>query len=885
MSSLLKVAEKYTASGLSVIPCKQKRPVIGSWSQYQEAPPTPDELDKMFAKGADQIAVICGAVSGNLEVIDIDLKNDETDTLWDYLITDLTDYFGGQIPLPIIVTPSGGAHLYYRCSVIEGNQKLASKEKDGRPVVLIETRGEGGYVIAPPSHGYRTDSELSAIIEITPDQRADILDICRKYNQIFKTERAKVSNVQASAYRETPWDAYNDDLNNPWEKVLSDAGWQVSYSKEGRTYYTKAGSDSKNKANWSDEKRLFYVFSTSTEFESEKAYTPFAIYAVLKCSGDFSQATRELRALGYGRPFSEFEETMISKASTQIEKGLDPFDIIRMLTPEFFDKFPEVKDLPKQEREKRVSDELEIVINAASERHAQTRGLFWKIGQKGAVIIYDFGLRNFLHEHGFRLFVQERGSLLYRLVHINKISHIIEEVPSDSLKKWVEDWIVENIQDYEVTLDDIMQSLIKFKGWSDVIEFIKRISLADVSFLRDTSKASFIPFRNGIVHITKDDISMMQYHELPTNILLWHNQIKQRDIELINLRSETELNQTPVYRFIKRIAGITPDIEFLEIDQLIVQHPEKYERYLAFMSTGGYLLSNYKDPGRPYAVILAEDTASDRDGGGVGKDLYMKILAHIRSMCSFPGKQWKVNANFAFQTYKLGDDILYISDIDKFFNFEVMNNTITEGITIEKKNKDAFTIPFELSPKIAMSTNYDIDNSAEHASRRIKKLLFAKYYNSTLRPEDELGGMFWGPEWTDRDWMMFFLVPFYMIQAYLGSGVTRFTTTDNMRVKSVKIKYSEEFYEYATGLQLGVWLPKKDMYEQFLYDSGYETKGPNGYSFKRFTNALKFYGDTMGLNVVSQKSNERKNGTRDVIFTILVLPENEIPALANDQPF
>ena len=323
----------------------------------------------------------------------------------------------------------------------------------------------------------------------------------------------------------------------------------------------------------------------------------------------------------------------------------------------------------------------------------------------------------------------------------------------------------------------------------------------------------------------------------------------------------------------------------LPLEELMAHHPDKYERYLAFMSTGGYLLSNYKDPGRPYAVCLGEDTATDRDGGGVGKDLYMKILGYIRSVCYFPGKQWKANANFAFQTYKLGDDILYISDIDRYFNFELMNNTITEGITIEKKNKDAFTIPYDLSPKIAISTNYDIDNTAAHAARRIKKLLFAKYYNQTLRPEDELGGMFWGPEWTERDWMLFFLVPFYMLQAYMAAGVTRFATTENMKEKSVKLKYSEEFFEYANSIKIGVWMPKKEMYEQFLYDSGNEPKGHGGYSFKKFSNALKFYAETFGMTLVSDRRKERKDSLRDVIFTILVSQGSEVPEFVSDDPF
>ena len=45
----------------------------------------------------------------------------------------------------IAMTPSGGAHLYFRAS---GTRSTATKNG-------VDTRGEGGYVILPPSPGYR----------------------------------------------------------------------------------------------------------------------------------------------------------------------------------------------------------------------------------------------------------------------------------------------------------------------------------------------------------------------------------------------------------------------------------------------------------------------------------------------------------------------------------------------------------------------------------------------------------------------------------------------------------------------------------------------------------------------------------------------------------
>ena len=51
----------------------------------------------------------------------------------------------------MVQTPRPGQHVYYRCPVIQGNQKLAQAlDADGKPKTLIETRGLGGYTIIPP---------------------------------------------------------------------------------------------------------------------------------------------------------------------------------------------------------------------------------------------------------------------------------------------------------------------------------------------------------------------------------------------------------------------------------------------------------------------------------------------------------------------------------------------------------------------------------------------------------------------------------------------------------------------------------------------------------------------------------------------------------------
>ena len=77
-------AKEYLRAGLSVIPTKEdKRPALSSWKAYQAKAMTEEEVDISFTGyNVKGLAIICGAVSGNLEVIDVDTKHDTTGHLW-----------------------------------------------------------------------------------------------------------------------------------------------------------------------------------------------------------------------------------------------------------------------------------------------------------------------------------------------------------------------------------------------------------------------------------------------------------------------------------------------------------------------------------------------------------------------------------------------------------------------------------------------------------------------------------------------------------------------------------------------------------------------------------------------------------------------------------
>lgn len=301
MSTIHDKAIEYLQAGLSVIPTKaDKLPAIGSWKEYQSQIMDKAEADRHFAK-SPSLAIICGAVSGNVEVIDVDVKHDTTGKLWDTLSELIKDVLPDTYSrLVIAQTPSAGYHLYYKCEAIDGNKKLAKNEAKE---VIIETRGEAGYVLAYPSPGYAfIQGDPTQIPTISKEERDTLLGIARSFNE---TEDAPAipSTPRQSTYTATglsPWEDYNQ--RGDVVGLLLTNRWTVYPKPDPQRIYLRRPGDTPTKysGNFHTTKRKFIVFSSSTDFTSEQPYSPSDVFTLLECSGDKKLAYRRLRELGYG---------------------------------------------------------------------------------------------------------------------------------------------------------------------------------------------------------------------------------------------------------------------------------------------------------------------------------------------------------------------------------------------------------------------------------------------------------------------------------------------------------------------------------------------------------------------------------------------------------
>jgi len=129
---VLKAALEYHNQGWCTIPIRAgtKRPAIRSWEQYQLVRPDVEQLKKWFSCNDNQIAVICGKVSGGLTCRDFD--DMDSYEQWANKYPELAKM------LPTVQT-SRGRHIYF-ISDLGKIKKLG----DG------ELRGNG-YCLLPPS--------------------------------------------------------------------------------------------------------------------------------------------------------------------------------------------------------------------------------------------------------------------------------------------------------------------------------------------------------------------------------------------------------------------------------------------------------------------------------------------------------------------------------------------------------------------------------------------------------------------------------------------------------------------------------------------------------------------------------------------------------------
>lgn len=189
-NTMLNAALHYAEMGFAVFPLKPRDKTPLTLHGCKEATVDPQTIRRWWNRSPDaNIGLATGAISGGVCVVDIDIDDEKGIDGSDVLA--MWESENGKLPTTAIaITGRGGYHYYYKCS----------EQIKNRANILegIDFRGDGGYVVAPPSiHKNGTQYEW----EYDPDEfsivEADsvvmkLLDVARKSTTPTQVEKFDV---------------------------------------------------------------------------------------------------------------------------------------------------------------------------------------------------------------------------------------------------------------------------------------------------------------------------------------------------------------------------------------------------------------------------------------------------------------------------------------------------------------------------------------------------------------------------------------------------------------------------------------------------------------------------------------------------------------------
>jgi succinate dehydrogenase flavin-adding protein (antitoxin of CptAB toxin-antitoxin module) len=449
---------------------------------------------------------------------------------------------------------------------------------------------------------------------------------------------------------------------------------------------------------------------------------------------------------------------------------------------------------------------IEAVLNKVEEENSKQT--FWVKSDKGVIRIIHILFKQFLEDNGFYKFCPEGGkNYIFVKVTNNLIDHTSE--------KEIKDFVLKHL----LELDDIAV----YNYFADNTrffkeEFLSMISTIDIFFIEDTKDASYLYYRNCAVQVTKDEVKSIDYLDLGGYV--WKDHVIDRNFTMCDVTSACNYQQ-----FIRNICGNDDGrVESME-------------------STIGFLMHGYKNLSFCPAVILNDEVISDNPEGGTGKGLFMNALAKMKKVVTIDGKSFTFERSFAYQLVSADTQILVFDDVKKYFDFERLFSVVTEGLTLEKKNKDAIKIPFSKSPKIAITTNYAIKGSGNSFARRKWELELHQYYSKSFTPLDEFGKLMFG-DWNDDDWCEFDNYMITCLRGYLHTGLVR-SKFVNLKIRQLSAETAHDFIEWCglvegqpknNTLEPGQRLYKNDLYNDFVNE--YPDYGPKS---KMTISRTKFY--------------------------------------------
>jgi hypothetical protein len=275
MTALMQAALGYAERGWAVFPLKPRSKEPATAHGVLDATLDPAQIARWWTEDAERnIGIAMGPSC--LAVLDVDPRNGgstPTETL-------------GDPDTPMVMTPTGGSHVYYDDAPVVG-LKVRKTAGEG-----LDFQTKNKYVVAPPSV-----HPEGGVYRWLPGSDAAPIPVPEWLVARVEKPEPTQAQGQQDPNGTRPGDYFNRDADYSF---LLDHGWKkADVGEDGEQFWTRPGKDSGTSASTGyNGTNLMWVFTSSTEFEADTSYTPFAAYTLLTQGGlepdDYAEAAKSL---------------------------------------------------------------------------------------------------------------------------------------------------------------------------------------------------------------------------------------------------------------------------------------------------------------------------------------------------------------------------------------------------------------------------------------------------------------------------------------------------------------------------------------------------------------------------------------------------------------
>jgi len=465
---------------------------------------------------------------------------------------------------------------------------------------------------------------------------------------------------------------------------------------------------------------------------------------------------------------------------------------------------------------------------------------WWEWNKTGSNYRYNYvNLIYFLEHQGFYVHkIEHRNAQKGKIenIFIKIDGHIACEVHPSEIKVFLQDWL----KDRQIKLQ-VRNMVIGSRGINS--EQLLSLPRRSLNYRLALHYRQYFFFNNKAIQVMPNEIKEVKPEEL--GVIIWDNKIVKHDFTL----------GTNQFRIFKDEAGYW-DIEIFEKNNpylnylinasrvhwrkeleeffgtdtaakeayhaahrydiagpnLSIEEIREQKHHLVNKIFGlGYLLHGFKDDSKAWALTAIDnrlpDLATDSNGRS-GKSIYIgKPLEYLKNRVVLKGRDPRLTDNqFIYDEVSEETEVIFIDDAHYNLDYGFLFSEITGSTKVNKKHGLQFEIPFNRSPKFAVSTNFLPKDLNSSLRGRLLLTVFSDYYhirngNDYLEdrsPASEMGIIMLTENSPPAEFNLFYNFCLQALQFYMNTPEKLEAPEGNVEKRNFMQVMGDSFHEWAS---------------------------------------------------------------------------------------